>query len=443
MARGIVVVKNPNDKKLHKRLAEGGKLRIYRMCTGKTRCVICATAIVSTRNRKVHIKENPSLKTRMEDPDRTNGTPMSRQFWLQDDSGLVIGPCGGPCGTKAVMNSWLKERREEIRQQLLASGVLPAEIEKRLEQVAHQEWLNMLKVYRKAEKEATKLKIDTTSMTIDEIVEAVKEEKKQIYFKREVECAERAGVPIKLLPNGVEVVGMFCQNATDVAIAMSAWREKKYLGKQQLAKQIRQFNRTRYQVYVDFIQWALETTEQPPAYTPNANEVSTWDRRSLEDALLYIDQGNPFPVTLNKVEEIADKARQWCQPWIGILGMQKSPQGSLVAASLPRCPVCGSGLVRKTGTSRANGRRYDFYGCQKYPGCKGSLKVVDYERLAGIAQAAVQPQQTPQAHASKLLAHLQAQAQALGVKVPPTTKWEDPPEPPKPVEKKKRRGYWS
>jgi len=69
--------------------------------------------------------------------------------------------------------------------------------------------------------------------------------------------------------------------------------------------------------------------------------------------------------------------------------------------------------------------------------------VVDYERLAGIAQAAVQPQQTPQAHASKLLAHLQAQAQALGVKAPPTTKWEDPPEPPKPVEKKKRRGYWS
>ncbi|MCJ7760269.1 hypothetical protein MUP59_03915 [Candidatus Bathyarchaeota archaeon] len=218
----IVVVKNPNVKKFHKRLAEGGKLRIYRVIRGDTRCVICATAIVHPKDRKIHLKENPSLKRRMEDPSQTNGTPMSLQYWLQDDKGNLIGPCGAACGPRAVMNAWLKERREEIRQQLLAAGVDPEEVETRLEQIAHWEWLNMLRVYRKAEREAQKLKIDTTSMTVDEIVQAVKTEKELRAFKKEVEYAIHSGVPVKSLSNGVEVDGVFCQNIADVRCAMSA-----------------------------------------------------------------------------------------------------------------------------------------------------------------------------------------------------------------------------
>lgn len=481
MTTSIIVAKRLDPKKLHKRLAEGGRLRIYRCLRGETRCVICATAIVDIHNRKIHIKENPSLKLRMSDPERTNGTPMVCQWWLQDDQGQLIGPCGGPCGSKAVQNSWLKERRDEIRQQLLAAGVPPAEVEKRLEQIAHQEWLNMLRVYRAAEKEALKLKIDITTMTVDEIVEAVKKVKEERAFKREAEYAQQQGVPVKFRSNGVEVDGILCQTAAGVRECVSAWKEKQNQTRQAQAQARRLQNRQKYAEYVEFIEWALATSDPytrvhgATGSAPNALSVGTWDRRNLEDGLMWIDGGTPFPKTLQTIEAIASQARNWRSPWTGVCPsnvtriMPAQPSGP-VGAPLPVCPLCGKPLKRKTGTSQ-RGKSYDFYGCTGYPRCKGSMEVSEYNRqwsrlgqgTAVTVTGPTGPVQPTTISASKALAHLQAQAQALGVKTSVKTsspisitaeevdedlvkqvmKTEEEEEPVPKKKVKKHKGYWS
>jgi ssDNA-binding Zn-finger/Zn-ribbon topoisomerase 1 len=461
----MIIKKTTDQKKLHKRLdafvwpeeeeAEGGKLRIYRVCRGPTRCVVCATAIVDPRNRRVFLKTNPSLKRRMEDPEKTNGKPMCVQYWLQEDTGQLIGPCGAACGPKAVENAWMKERRDEIRQQLLAAGVPSAEVEARLEQIAHQEWLNMLKVYREAEKAAKKLKIDTTSMTVDEIVAAVKKEKEYRAFKREVEFAQHQGIPVQLTSYGADVGGAPCKDYQQVRDAIRSWEEQQHKVRNQAAVQMRQANRAKCPDHVAFIEWAQRTTE--PGTGPNQNSIRAWDRDNLNNALTYIDLGRPYPKTLQATEEIAVRARGWAQPWTGRLGSQPSmmspaqgvgPQGVVgltAGPSQPKCPACGRALARRSGYSN-KGRHYDFYGCTGFPKCKGSMEVRDYEKaLQGtqVTMGGPLPSTPPVIQASKAVAALQAQAAALGVKTPDPRPQEEEEIPETPKKKVKRQGFWS
>jgi len=437
-------VKKVSDKrKLHKRLAEGGKLRIYRVMRQSGRCVICATAIVDPHNRRVHLKENPTLKERMNDPEQTNGTPLDLQWWLQDETGKLIGPCGAACGPLAVMNAWLKERRDEIRQQLLAAGVPAAEVEERLEQIAHQEWLNMLRIYRKAEREAKQLGINITSMTVDEIVEAIKIHKERKAFEREVDYAQSLGIPVARLAGGVvEIDGVRCSSSRGVMDTINKWEDDKAQAAKQAAAQKAQGNRAKYPDHVEFIEWALSTTGPN---NPNG-PLSYRDDRILGDGMIYIDMGSPYPGTLRKVEELAQRARTWTVPWQGKLGqqvvVQNQPAGG--GANLPTCPICGSQLQRKQGFSnrrgRYGGKRYDFYGCVRYPQCRGSVKVQEYNRqlqALNPGQVTQQPPPPPVSvpvQAPKAVAAAQAQQQAA-----------PPPPTPAPVSKPKRKrtGYWS
>lgn len=38
-----------------------------------------------------------------------------------------------------------------------------------------------------------------------------------------------------------------------------------------------------------------------------------------------------------------------------------------------RCPICKSEMRYKKGES--NGRKYEFYGCSRYPDCRGTVEM--------------------------------------------------------------------
>jgi ssDNA-binding Zn-finger/Zn-ribbon topoisomerase 1 len=444
-----------NKNKLHRRLADSDKLRIHRVFHADTRCVICATAIVDPHDRRTHLKENPSLKERMDDPEQTNGTPMSRQFWLQEGTtGKIIGPCGEACGGRAVVASWSKEKRDEMRLKLLAAGVPKDEIEDRLEQAAQSEWREMLRIYRRAERDAQKLKIDITTLTYDEIVAAIEWEKRWRNFEYAYKHAESLGLKVKFATNikqekppkggseylAVEVEGVVCLHPQDIHVVITEWRKVKEESARQAALAAQTQKRSQYPQHVEFLEWALASTSQG-----NAVHLSYSARKGLEDALFYIERGNPYPSTLVKVEQCAVQARSWNFPWTGAWPGQQpvvAPSGSV-----PVCPLCGAALVHKQGHTKY-GRPYDFYGCSQYPRCKGTMETTEFNRrmgtLGGQQPQPVAPSAPPVVAGSKAMAAALALAQANPALVTVT-----PPPPPEPesvtkhVKARKSRAFWN
>ncbi len=391
--------KTPNEKKLLKRLAEGGKLRVYKIHREKSRCIICATAIVDPDLRAqgksgqaIVLESDPSIERRMDTPEETNGTPLQIQVWLQDtENKKLIGPCGSTCGPEAVMAAWVKEHRNRVRQELLAAGVPAAEVEERIWQVAQQQWRDMMKVYRAAERDAKKLGINITTMTFDEIVDAVNQEKAKRSYKILLDRAQRTGLsvtettgvnqhgwPIYLVNNTQ------CSCSADVRAAISDHHATQQTQRQQAAFQTRSANRARYTDHADFIDWILETTDRGEV---NAGAITYWARDNLKDALMYIETGKPYQTTLVTVEQMAGKAKSWSspyEPWTGRLGQVVVVQAGQPGLQLPKCPEpgCGGELVHKTGTSKYGNRAYDFYGCEHWKprkkGCAGSMETADY-----------------------------------------------------------------
>lgn len=43
-----------------------------------------------------------------------------------------------------------------------------------------------------------------------------------------------------------------------------------------------------------------------------------------------------------------------------------------------RCPICKSEMRYKAGTT--NGRKYEFYGCSRYPYCKGTVEMDEVDK---------------------------------------------------------------
>lgn len=398
--------KRINKAKLHRQLADTENLRIYRVVYHQsTKCVICATALVDP-STGLHLKENPTLTERMDNPWGTNGTRMTQQFWLQEGgSGPLIGPCGENCGGRAVLGSWMKEKRDQMRQELLASGVPKDEIEDRLEQFAWKEWRKMLSVYRKAEREGKKLGIDTNSLTYDEICAAIDWEKGRQRFNELVEKATSMGLPTDCkgtnplpIPGGIwvgapkggspevawEVGGVVCTTAAQVQTVIENYTAKQHAAQVAAAQVSRNANRQRYNEYVVFIEWALETGGNPGS--PNFNTLSAAyrDRQTLEYGLQYIDQGSPFQSTLKKIEEVAIKARSWPDPWLPNWPVGAQPVQP--TGAVPVCPNCGGKLLRKQGTSKyGRHKQYDFMGCEHFPRCRGTMEVVEYDaQMAGV-----------------------------------------------------------
>jgi len=331
---------------------------------GGSRCIACAT-------------EPRSMVARMKDPDNTTGRPIGIGHWLVNtDTQEVMGPFGKECGFRAVMASWLKPRREQMRQQLLAAGVPSSEIEERLQQFAHDEWNRMLRVYMKAEREAKKMKIDTTTLTYDEIVAAIEDEKRKLRLERAVGSARSVGLDVQPSVNRTFFVeGKLCETAEDVYALVEGKRKKDDEERRKKAEAARLQNQVRFKFHVEFIEWALD-----PA---NQGSLSAFDLRMLETGLLYINQGNPFPQTLRGVESLATRARGW--GWsgqLGVMGPPPSPPSSTVATGgkVPICPKCGGELVNKKGYSRNKGKHYDFWSCKKYPSCAGALNSGEYHR---------------------------------------------------------------
>lgn len=397
-----------DSRKLHAKLAEIDNLKIYRVRhypgigpkRGGSRCIACAT-------------EPRSMVARMKDPDNTTGRPIGIGYWLVNtDTQEVMGPFGKECGFRAVMNSWLKPRREAMRQQLLAAGVPSSEIEERLQQFAHDEWNRMLRVYMKAEREAKKLKIDTTTLTYDEIVAAIEDEKKKIKLENATRTAKFEGLDVQPSVNRTFFVdGKLCETAEDVYALIDAAREKRDEERRKKAEEARRQNQAKYKDHVEFIEWALSSGQN---FT--ASEL-----RSLETGLMYINQGNPFPQTLRGIENLAVKARQW--GWTGYLGQVSvpppQPVGSTSSAGgkAPICPKCGGELIHKQGYSYRKQKSYNFWSCKRYPNCDGALNDREYNRqlLLLNPQQFQQPTQYPQpqqtVQAPKAVAAAQAQAQ--------------------------------
>lgn len=376
--------KRVDPRKLHAALGEIDNLKIYRIQRypgigpnrGGSRCIACAT-------------KPARLATRMKAPEKTNGRPIGIGHWLiNTDTQEVIGPFGSECGFRAVMASWLKPRRAQMRQDLLAAGVPRSEIEERLQQFAYQEWKKMLKVYKKAEREAVKLGIDTTTLTYDEIVSAIDAEKKRIAFEREVQYAESLGLHVQKGPKGMfQVNGVWCESRDEVKEVVDKWREAERKKQKQAALAQRTANRAKFPEHQEFLDWALD-----PA---NSNVLSYAEERFLEDAQVWIDRGSPWPQTLEKVERIA-RSKGW-QGQLAKLAPAAPQQPQQSSGKLPVCPVCGAALVRRKGYSQRWQRDYDFWGCSQWRsgghGCKGSMKPEEYERQLKALQgsAAVVP----------------------------------------------------
>lgn len=379
--------KRVDPRKLHAALGEIDNLKIYRIQRypgigpkrGGSRCIACAT-------------KPARLTTRMKAPEKTNGRPIGIGHWLiNTDTQEVIGPFGSECGFRAIMASWLKPRRAQMRQDLLAAGVPRSEIEERLQQFAAAEWKKMLKIYKKAEREAVKLGIDTTTLTYDEIVAAIDAEKKRIAFEREVQYAESLGIPVQKGPKGMfQINGVWCENRDEVKETVDKWREAKRKQQRAAALATRTANRAKYPAHQEFLDWALD-----PA---NSNVLSYKDERVLEDAQVWIDRGSPFPTTLEKVEDIARS-----KGWQGQLAkIAPTPQTSVVTpapSGEPPCPKCGGKLIRKKGYSDKWGRDYDFWGCSNWKprgkGCDGTLKPQEYNRQLKALHAGAVPAPQP------------------------------------------------
>lgn len=43
-----------------------------------------------------------------------------------------------------------------------------------------------------------------------------------------------------------------------------------------------------------------------------------------------------------------------------------------------RCPICKSIMLYKNGESK--GRKYEFYGCSRYPNCRGIVEMDELEK---------------------------------------------------------------
>lgn len=450
--------KRIDPRKLHRQLAETNNLRIYRVQRGDTRCVVCATRIVDPVNRRESIKENPTLKQRMRDPSATNGTPMVVQFWLQDDKGVLIGPCGQACGSRAVIASWSKERRAKYRRELLAAGVPKSEIEERLEQIAKEQWSAMLRVYRKAEREAKKLKIDITTMTYDEVIQAIQVARDRQRYEDKITYLERWGHEVKRIrggKGGVRIYGTKClpppkgtvadlQRAVDLEEQRRSEVAKKEAIKQQKAA------RKKHRDYVDFIEWVLRTTDDGMI---NEDELSWGRTRQLEGVLEDIDRGKIDIYRLAQVEGMAElAAKNWPEPWKGKLGNGPKPkqQAAQATAGVPVCTKCGGAFKHRVGTSRA-GRSYNFYGCSNWKPVDtdhDTMETAKYEAALQAAGMFPQPvQQLPQA--PKPARKLTKAALAARQKVQQPAKVETKPEP-KPkkkesaIKRRQRKGaYWS
>ena len=57
----------------------------------------------------------------------------------------------------------------------------------------------------------------------------------------------------------------------------------------------------------------------------------------------------------------------------------------------PKCPRCGSDMVLRTARKGPNAGK-QFYGCSKYPECKGTISVVEQPRAAAAAEPVAAPQ---------------------------------------------------
>ena len=410
--------------KLHRRLAEGSKLRIYRVIRQPSKCIACATKLFSKSSRSLPtnkrpvIKENPTLIERMKEPFDTSGTPLGVQWWLQNEKGELLGPFGEACGGKAVVASWTKEKRDAMRQDLLSRGVPAEEVEDRLEQIAMKEWREMLRVYRKAEREAKKLNIDITTMTYDEVIAAIAAEKERVNYEYALHGAERQGVTVERIPGGgaklTAVVGQIgnishhtavVENRGEVTNFLISWGEAKQAFLQTKAKQVKGQNRSKYPQHVEFLEWAIEH----PA-------VNYLKKRELEDWLSYVEQGRVYPTTIEKIEDTARNAAQWVPPWTVAWPPFKAKVSAAVntQTGAPVCPKCGLPLVRKSGTSKY-GRPYDFYSCTGWKpykrGCDGTMSIQDYNaavaKLAahGATPAPTQPSPPPSPPSSPPLSH--------------------------------------
>lgn len=450
MANGKV----SNKAKLHRQLADTELLRIYRTVRERSKCVICATECRDPNNHKVVTKRAPTLAERMENPFATNGALLDLQWWLQvGTTGEIIGPCGENCGGRAVLGSWVKNKRDEMRQQLAASGVAAAEIEDRLEQLAHQEWRKMLSVYRKAERDAAKLKISTNSLTYDEIIAAIAWEKEAVRLAELIEDCNKTGIPTEFkgaiaglvrAPKGGspavawEVDGVVCSTAVEVEAVVSTYWTKKRAATQAAAQVARTAHRQTYWEHVQFIEWAIKTGFDTTGPNFNALASSYRDRSALEQALQYIDLGNPFASTLQRVEEIAHKARQWPEPWQDSWPHAHQPAPQPVApaqAGAVACERCGAVLVRKTGFSKYRRKPYDFYGCSQYPKCDFTMTKAQFEQaVQALAAKQAGPVVTPDPNIA-----------AIAAMQPPVVV--APPKKPdghrEAVARRKRGAYWS
>ncbi len=399
--------KRVDSRKLHAKLAEIDNLKIYRVKyypgigpkRGGSRCIACAT-------------EPRSMVARMKDPDNTTGRPIGIGYWLiNTDTQEVMGPFGKECGFRAVMNSWLKPRREAMRQQLLAAGVPSSEIEERLQQFAHDEWNRMLRVYMKAEREAKKLGIDTTTLTYDEIVAAIAEEQRKLRLERAVEHAKVVGLEVQPSINRTFFVrGTLCETAEDVYTLIEEKRRKDEEERRRKAEEARKQNQARFKPYVEFIEWVFDPS--------HSHGFTSYEIRDIEKAQIYINQGNPFPQTLQRLEMLATRARGW--GWTGQLGQVATPpvasSPTATGQKLPPCPICGGELIRKSGYSKVKGKHYDFWGCKAWTQtrCKGAMQIAEYNRqLAALNPqlSAPQPSPPPQqaVHAPKAVAAARAQ----------------------------------
>lgn len=401
--------KRVDSRKLHAKLAEIDNLKIYRVRhypgigpkNGGSRCIACAT-------------EPRSMVARMKDPDNTTGRPIGIGYWLVNtDTQEVMGPFGKECGFRAVMASWLKPRREAMRQQLLAAGVPSSEIEERLQQFAHDEWNRMLRVYMKAEREAKRMGIDTTTLTYDEIVAAIEDEKKKLRLERAVEHAKAVGLEVQPSVNRTFFVGRkLCETAEDVYAIIEEKRKRDEEERRKKAEAARLQNQAKFKPYVEFIEWVFDPS--------HSHGFTSYEIRDIERAQIYINQGNPFPQTLQRLESLAVRARGW--GWSGQLGVVAAPPPpssvpSPSGGKAPVCPSCGGELIRKTGYSQFKRKHYDFWSCKRFPNCKGTMQVAEYHRqfLAMNPQQFVSPAPAPQpqqaVRAPKAVAAAKAQVQ--------------------------------
>ena len=453
--------KRIDRRKLHRQLAETDNLRIYQVRRGDTRCVICATRIVDPSNRRETIKENPTLKQRMRNPEVTNGTPMEVQFWLQDDKGTLIGPCGQACGSRAIIASWSKERRAQYRRDLLAAGVPRAEIEDRLEQIAKEQWREMLRVYRKAEREAKKLDIDITTMTYDEVIAAIQLAKERQRYETKIVYAERMGIDIKLIrggKGGVRIGGIKCLPPPDGTVqdlqnAINKEEERKNQAAQKAAKKQQKAARKKYQEYAEFAEWVLETTDDGEI---NEDELSWGRARQIHDILGYIDQGTVYQASLDRLESMAELAKSWPAPWTGKLGSKPKPQPKQPThthtAGVPVCSKCGGQFKHRVGTSRY-GKSYDFYGCSNWRVTDkdhDTMETSKYEaavKAAGGSPPVTQqpaPQSTPKPVRKTMKAVIAARKKAQQATAKPVAEPSKPKKKESAIKRRQRKGaYWS